>query len=65
MWYISRKGNRKVLRVGQAKVLRERLAADRSDEEIKDCATRHTLYVTWRTSATTSPIFRTWPADLR
>jgi hypothetical protein len=47
IWYISKKDKRKTLRVGQAKVLRERLAANRGDEDIKDYATRHTLYVTW------------------
>jgi integrase len=47
IWYISKKDKRKTLRVGQAKVLRERLAANRGDEDIKDHATRHTLYVTW------------------
>jgi hypothetical protein len=47
IWYISRKGNRKTVRVGQAKILRERLADHRDDGQIQDFAKRHTLYVTW------------------
>jgi hypothetical protein len=44
---IRKKDKRKTLPVGQAGVLRERLAANRGDEDIEDYATRHTLYVTW------------------
>jgi len=46
IWYISKKGNRKTVRVGQAEILRERLADHRDDDEIQHFAKRHTLYVT-------------------
>jgi hypothetical protein len=47
IWYISKKGNIKIVRVGQAEVLRERLADHQDNDEIQDCAKGDTVHVTW------------------